>query len=64
MAAVNASYNHPGIPFKQLAWLMNGPESLSLGQAMQRLKGLDPATANTAANTALAQADADILAAR
>ena len=64
MAAVNASYNNPGISFKQLAWLMNGPEKLSLGRAMQRLKGLDPAAANTAANRAMAQADVDILAAR
>jgi hypothetical protein len=63
VAAVNASYNK-GISFAALKALMTGPEPMSLGKAMQQLKGLDPATADTAANAAMAQADADILAAR
>jgi len=44
--------------------LMTGPSPLSLGQALQQLRGVDRATANTTANTAMAQADAEILAAR
>ena len=64
VAAVNASYNNPAISFTALKTLMTGPEQMSLGQAMKQLKGLDPGTVDTAANAALAQADADILAAR
>ena len=64
VAAVNASYNNPDVPFRALKRLMTGPEQMSLGQAVKQLKGVDPAAANTAANAAMAQADADILAAR
>jgi hypothetical protein len=64
VAAVNASYTNTNVPFRSLKALMTGPEKMSLGQAVKQLKGLDPAAANTVANTAMAQADADILAAR
>jgi len=63
VAAVNVSYNQ-GISFKALKVLMTGQPPMSLGQALQQVRGLDPATAATTANTAMAQADADILASR
>jgi hypothetical protein len=62
VAAVNVSFNHPGIEFKALRALMTGPQPMSLGQALQQLRGLDPATATSTANTAFAQANADITA--
>ena len=40
--------------------LMTGVPPMSLGQALQQLRGLDPAAATTTANTALAQANTDI----
>ena len=64
VAAVNASYNNPGVSFRSLKALMTGERPMSLGQALQKLRGMDPATAATTANTAMAQADAEILANR
>ena len=64
VAAVNVSFNNAGVvTFKELKNLMTGPTPMSLGQALQQLRGLDPVTAATTANTAQAQADGDILAA-
>jgi hypothetical protein len=60
VAAVNVSFNNPGISFGALNKLMNGDPPMSLGQALQQLRGLDPATATTTANTLLAQANDDI----
>jgi len=63
VAAVNVSSNNAGaFSFKELKNLMTGPTPISLGQALQQLRGLDPAVAATTANTAQAQADTDILA--
>lgn len=62
VAAVNVSFNHPEIQFKALRGLMTGTPPMSLGQALQQLRGLDPATATSTANTAFAQANADITA--
>ena len=61
VAAVNVSSNNPGVQFSALKALMTGNPPMSLGQALQQLRGLEPATATTIANTALAQADGDIL---
>ena len=61
VAAVNVSSNNPGVQFSALRALMTGNPPMSLGQALQQLRGLEPATATTIANTALAQADGDIL---
>jgi hypothetical protein len=60
VAAVNVSFNNPTVSFRALKALMTGTPPMSLGQALQQLRGLDPATATTTANTALAQANADI----
>ena len=60
VAAVNVSSNNPGVQFSALKALMTGNPPMSLGQALQQLRGLEPATATTIANTALTQADADI----
>jgi hypothetical protein len=59
VAAVNVAYNH-GISFDALRQRMTGPEPMSLGQALQQVKGLNGAVASTTAQTALAQAEADI----
>ncbi|HET8645229.1 MAG TPA: hypothetical protein VFO85_07055, partial [Vicinamibacteria bacterium] len=59
MAAVNVS-NNLGLDFLALKALMTGPEQLSLGQAIQRLKGLDTTTASARAATAEAQATAQV----
>ena len=59
VAAVNVAYNH-GISFDALRLRMTGPDAVSLGQALQQVKGLNSAVANTTAQTALAQAEADI----
>lgn len=56
IAAVNVSHNQ-GIDFFALKALMTGPQSLSLGQAIQQLKGTDPTTARMIANNATATAD-------
>jgi hypothetical protein len=61
VAAVNVSHNQ-GIDFKALRQLMSGPEQLSLGQAIQRLKHVDAPTADAAVDTATATADRDIAA--
>ena len=61
VAAVNVSVNQT-VPFASLKKLMTGDSQMSLGQALQQLRGLDPATAATSANTAQAQADSIILA--
>jgi hypothetical protein len=59
VAAVNVSNNH-GIDFFALKNLMVAPNSMSLGQAMQQLKGTDPTTARVTADAALAAANADV----
>jgi hypothetical protein len=59
VAAVNVAYNQ-GISFDALKLRMTGPEPMSLGQALQQVKGLNSAVASTTAQTALAQAEADI----
>jgi hypothetical protein len=61
VAAVNAS-NNQGIAFKDLNLLMNGESHLSLGQALQQLKGVNAQTANAAVDTATATANRDIAA--
>lgn len=61
VAAVNVSFNNPGVQFRALKALMTGTPPMSLGQALQQLRGLEPAVASTTANAALAQADTDIL---
>jgi hypothetical protein len=61
--------NNHGIAFNDLKLAMTGidatgarvsTQTLSLGQAMQSLKGMDSTTATTTANTALAQANTEI----
>jgi hypothetical protein len=75
VAAVNVS-NNLGIPFADLKAKMTGmnvdgtpvelpegttaPAMLSLGQAIQSLKGMDSATATQTANTATTQANTEI----
>jgi hypothetical protein len=59
VAAVNVAYNH-GISFDVLRQRMTGPDAMSLGQALQQVKGLNGAVASTTAQTALVQAEADI----
>ncbi|HET7746684.1 MAG TPA: hypothetical protein VFM29_05255 [Vicinamibacteria bacterium] len=71
IAAVNVS-NNLGIPFTELRARMIGVDPLtgtdptntiapmSLGQAIQAVKGLDEATATQTASTALAQANAEL----
>jgi hypothetical protein len=59
VAAVNVS-NNLGLSFDDLKARMTGPNPVSLGQAIQQVKGLDAATATTTAQTALTQADREI----
>jgi hypothetical protein len=59
VAAVNVSFNH-GIPFADLKVLMTGDHPLSLGQALQQLRGLDANAANQVASPALNQANQEI----
>lgn len=59
VAAVNVS-NNLGLSFDALKARMTGPNPVSLGQAIQQVKGLDAATATTTAQTALTQADREI----
>ena len=59
VAAVNVS-NNLGLNFTDLKALMTGPDALSLGQAIQKAKTLDPTTANTIANTAMDDANRQI----
>jgi hypothetical protein len=59
VAAVNVAHNQ-GISFDALRQRMTGPEPMSLGQALQQVKGLNGAVASTTAQTALALAEADI----
>ena len=59
VAAVNVSQNL-GIPFDTLKAKMTGPEQVSLGQAIQQLKGLSETTANATAKTALSGAEREI----
>jgi hypothetical protein len=60
VAAVNVS-NNQGIDFFALKRMMVG-QSLSLGQAVQRLKGVDAQTANAAVDTATTAATRDMAA--
>lgn len=59
VAAVNVSHNQ-GIDFFALKALMVGPESMSLGQAIQQLKGTDPTTSRRIADNAAATAQVDL----
>jgi hypothetical protein len=59
VAAVNVS-NNLGLSFDDLKARMTGTNPVSLGQAIQQVKGLDAATATTTAQTALTQADREI----
>jgi hypothetical protein len=59
VAAVNVS-NNLGLSFDDLKARMAGPNPVSLGQAIQQVKGLDAATATTTAQTALTEADREI----
>jgi hypothetical protein len=59
VAAVNVS-NNLGLSFDDLKARMTGPSPVSLGQAIQQVKGLDATTATTTAQTALTQADREI----
>jgi len=59
VAAVNVS-NNLGLSFDALKARMTGPNPVSLGQAIQQVKGLDATTATTTAQTALTQADREI----
>jgi hypothetical protein len=59
VAAVNVSHNL-GLSFDDLKARMTGPNPVSLGQAIQQVKGLDATTATTTAQTALTQADREI----
>jgi len=59
VAAVNVSYNLR-IPFADLKAKMTGTNPLSLGQAIQQLKGMSTTTANTTAQTELTQANREI----
>jgi hypothetical protein len=59
VAAVNVS-NNLGLSFDALKARMTGTDPVSLGQAIQQVKGLDAMTATTTAQTALTQADREI----
>lgn len=59
VAAVNVS-DHLRIPFADLKAKMTGTNAVSLGQAIQQLKGMSTTTANTTAQTALTQANREI----
>ncbi len=59
VAAVNVS-NNLGLSFDDLKARMTGTNPVSLGQAIQQVKGLDAATATATAQTALTQADREI----
>jgi hypothetical protein len=59
VAAVNVSHNL-GIPFADLKAKMTGTNPVSLGQAIQQLKGMGTTTANTTAQTELTQANREI----
>ena len=59
VAAVNVS-NNLGIPFADLKAKMTGTTPVSLGQAIQQLKGTDTTTANHTAQTALTQANIEV----
>jgi hypothetical protein len=59
VAAVNVS-NNLGLSFDALKARMTGTNPVSLGQAIQQVKGLDATTATTTAQTALTQADREI----
>jgi hypothetical protein len=59
VAAVNVS-NNLGIDFFALRARMIGPESMSLGQAIQQVKGVDATTARRAAADGTAMADLDL----
>jgi hypothetical protein len=59
VAAVNVS-NNLGLSFDALKARMTGTDPVSLGQAIQQVKGLDAATATTTAQTALTEADREI----
>jgi hypothetical protein len=59
VAAVNVSHNL-GISFDALRSRMTGPDPMSLGQAIQQVKGLNPVVAETTAQNALAQANAEL----
>jgi hypothetical protein len=59
VAAVNVSQNL-GIPFDTVKAKMTGPDPVSLGQAIQQLKGLSETTANAMAKTALSAAEREI----
>lgn len=59
VAAVNVS-NNQGVDFKALRQLMLGEQKMSLGQALQQLKGGDIRTANATADSAIAAASQDV----
>jgi hypothetical protein len=59
VAAVNVSHNL-GISFDALRTRMTGDNPMSLGQAIQQVKGLNPVVAETTAQNALAQANAEL----
>ena len=59
VAAVNVS-NNLRIPFADLKAKMTGTNPVSLGQAIQQLKGMSTTTANTTAQTELTQANREI----
>jgi hypothetical protein len=59
VAAVNVSHNL-GISFDALRSRMTGPDPMSLGQAIQQVKGLNPVVAESTAQNALAQANAEL----
>jgi len=59
MATANAA-NRLGVDFFALKTLMMAPQSMSLGQAIQQVKGVDPTTARVTANAAQTEADQDI----
>jgi len=61
VATVNVS-NNLGLDFLRMKRLMTGSQQLSLGQAIQQAKAMDPTRATNLATTALVQADADIAA--
>jgi hypothetical protein len=62
VAAVNVSHNQ-GIEFKALRDLMTGEGHLSLGQALQQLKGVDAQTASAVAENGIATANREVAAA-
>jgi len=59
VAAVNVSHNL-GIPFADLKAKMTGTNPVSLGQAIQQLKGMSTTSANTTAQSELTQANREI----